>query len=175
MRLAELMVTLAILGLVMTALLTFLRQGQQAYATGAARVEAQQSARLALDRLARDLRLAGAGGSEFTAVSVAEPERVVLHGDVDGDGAIAGPGETITWRLAGTVLRRDAGGGGQPVMHGVRALRLAYLDGAGHATTIPAAVRTVRVALTAAADRATGPSAGAPVVIVATAVRLRNR
>src|SRR5438874_6704993 len=46
-------------------------------------------------------------GVGFDAIAVAERERVVLHVDQDGDGRADARGETITWRLAGAVLRRD--------------------------------------------------------------------
>src|SRR5205807_2393954 len=84
----------------------------------------------------------------FDAISVAEPERIVLQADLDGDGAAASRGETIAWRLAGAVLRRDAGGGAQPVVEGVLRLRLEYLDFAGRPTRVPGEVRSVVITLT---------------------------
>ena len=59
--LADLLVAVAVLSLVMGANLALLEQGQKAYRTGAARVESQQSARIALTRIARDIRTAGSG------------------------------------------------------------------------------------------------------------------
>jgi prepilin-type N-terminal cleavage/methylation domain-containing protein len=56
--LAELLVVVAILGFMMAALFTLQRQGQLAYLTGAARVEVQQNARLALDMMISDIRSA---------------------------------------------------------------------------------------------------------------------
>ncbi|HTO10516.1 MAG TPA: prepilin-type N-terminal cleavage/methylation domain-containing protein [Candidatus Binatia bacterium] len=56
--LAELLVVCAILGFMMGAIFTLQRQGQLAYLTGAARVEVQQNARLALDTMISDLRSA---------------------------------------------------------------------------------------------------------------------
>lgn len=176
MTLTDLLVSLAVLGLLLAAALGLLTQGQQAYAIGAARVESQQSARLALWRLAAEIRTAGSGRSaDFPAVSVAEPQRIVLHHDLNGDGVIAGRGETITWRLAGRVLRRDAGGGAQPVINGVRALTLVYLDADDRPTGHPAAVRSVAITLTVAADRAASPAAAGLGATLATQVRLRNR
>jgi type II secretory pathway component PulJ len=176
-HLADLLTALAVLGVVLAAALTLLEQGQQVYAFGAARVEVQQSARVALDRLARDIRGAGfgRGGIGFSAISVAEPGRIVLHSDLDGDGVIAARGETITWRVAGGILRRDAGGGAQPVINGVRALALTYLDAEGRVTDVPAAVRAVTVTLTTQPDHAASVLAGGVATTVTTQVRLRNR
>lgn len=176
MTLAELLVASAAAGLVLAGAVSVLGTGQRLHAVGAARVEAQQAARIALDRLARDIRGAGRGpGRGFDAVAVAERQRLVLQQDTDGDGAIAAPGERITWRLAGGVLRRDAGAGGQPVVEGVLDLSLGYLDGAGEPVASPADVRSVVVNLTVGpvlADRALGGGAAATLT---SRVRLRNR
>ena len=172
MTLMELLVTLALVGVLATAALTALEQGQRAWAVGAARAESQQSARVALARLVADVRAAGFGGTGFDAVALAEPERVVLQQDLDGDGAITASGERVTWRLAGSILRRDAGGGAQPIVNGVRALELRYFDTRGVATTVPQDVRTVAVALTTGPD---GAAAATPSITMSTRIRLRNR
>ena len=169
MTLTELLVAIALLSTTLAATLTALEQGQRAYALGAARVEAQQNGRIALERLTREIRSAGAGGVGFDAISVAERERIVLHVDRDGDGLAAAPGETITWLRAGTVLRRDAGGGAQPIVDGVRSLVLEYRDRAGRPTAIPGEVRTVVITLT------TTGTGGAGAVTLTTQTRLRAR
>jgi type II secretory pathway component PulJ len=174
-NLADLLVSLACMGLVLTATLGVLRQGQQVYAYGTARVEAQQAARVALQRMATEIRQAGFGAHDaaFDAVTVAEPSRIVLQFDVNGDGVIAGNGETITWLLANGVLRRNAGGGAQPIVNGVRELRFAYVDAALQPTTVAADVRGVGIVLATVPEHA---AAAVPVTArVATFVRLRNR
>ena len=64
------------------------------------------------------------------------------------------------------VLRRDAGGGAQPIIDGVRRLELTYFDGAGIPTTDPAQVTAVRIRLEA--------GSGARVVRMETHVSVRN-
>ena len=78
MTLADLLASTAVLGLTLGATLTTLEQGQQAWAVGAARVEAQQSARAALAWLSAELRTAGQGPGPRTVppLSAAEPTRV---------------------------------------------------------------------------------------------------
>ena len=166
MRLAELLVAAAALAFVLAGALTALEAGRRAWAVGAARAESQQGARVAVERLAREIRGAGvsAAGPAFPAISVAEGERIVLHRDLDGDGAVRGRGETIVWRLADGVLRRDAGGGAQPIVGGVRRFVLEYLDAAGRPALAPAEVRAVAITLAMAA----GP-------VFSTQARLRNR
>lgn len=173
MTLAELLVALATVAVLAAATLTLLDEGHRVWAFGAARVEAQQSARVALARLAAEIRNAGRGGRGFDAVAVAEHELIVLQQDLNGDGVIAANAERVTWRLAGTILRRDAGGGAQPIVNGVRALRLTYFDAAGAPTTTPAAVRSVEIAVTTRADHPVPGSTDS--TALTTRVRLRNR
>lgn len=175
--LAELLVALSLLGLVFAATVPVLEHVVRAFGEGAARVEAQQSARVALERLAHDIRDAGYGGAaeDFAAVAVAESARIVLQADLDGDGGVAGAGETITWRLASDILRRDAGGGAQPIVNGVRSFSLTYFDTTGGITSTPSAVRSVRVELTTEPTRTAGPPGTDIVSTLRTTVRLRNR
>jgi type II secretory pathway component PulJ len=175
--LADLLVSTAVLGVTLGATLVTLEQGQQAWAVGTARVEAQQSGRAALAWLAAELRTAGQGTGprRDAALAVAEPARVALRVDRNRDGVIAGPTETVTWRLAGDILRRDAGGGAQPVINGVRALRFAYVDATGAPTTDPAAVRRLSITLVTRADHATSLAARDLAAVFTTEVHLRNR
>jgi type II secretory pathway pseudopilin PulG len=178
MSLAELLVVVSVLGLLVAATAPALQQALGAFGDGAARVETQQATRVALDRLAHDIRGAGYGGGpeEFSAVAVAEPSRIVLQSDLDGDRVIGASGETIAWRLApGGVLRRDAGGGAQPIVNGVRAFTLTYFDARGAVTSAPAAVRVVRIELVAEPTRPAAPGARRVISALATTVGLRNR
>lgn len=175
MTLADLLASVSVLALLVGATLITLEQGQQAWAVGTARVEAQQSARVALTWLASEIRAAGQGMHSGGAISVAEPTRLVLHVDKNQDGVIAAAGETIVWRLDKDILRRDTGGGGQPVINGVRALAFSYFDAAGAPTTAPAAVLTVRVSLSTRADHARSLAASGLGASLMTEVRLRNR
>ena len=53
--------------------------------------------------------------------------------------------ERITYLLRGTVLRREAGGGAQPLAEGVSGLWLTYYDRADVPTTDPARVASVGI------------------------------
>ena len=177
MTLADLLVSITVLAPLVGATLVTLEQGQQAWVVGAARVEAQQSARAALTWLANEIRAAGQGIGEtgHAAISVAEPTRLVLHVDKNKDGVIAVSSETIVWRLDKEILRRDTGGGGQPVINGVRALTFAYFDAAGAPTTDAASVRTVHVSLSTRADHVRAASTAGLGATLSTEIRLRNR
>jgi type II secretory pathway component PulJ len=176
-NLAELLVALAITGLLLGSLAGALDQGQRVYATGSARVEVTQNARVALARMAAEIRQAGRGPrpGDFLAIAAAEPSRIVLQQDLNGDGVIAGNGETVTWLLRDGVLRRNAGGGAQPIINGVRDLSFTYLDAAGAPAVSPAAIRVVGISLTTEPDHAHSRLAATAPHTVITQVRLRNR
>jgi prepilin-type N-terminal cleavage/methylation domain-containing protein len=57
--LMELLISVTILGLVMAGLLGLLTASQNAYSRGSSTIEAQQNARLALDRMGKEIREAG--------------------------------------------------------------------------------------------------------------------
>jgi prepilin-type N-terminal cleavage/methylation domain-containing protein len=57
--LAELLITTAIVGLVMSGLWVMLSTGQESYLVGSSQAEAQQNLRLAVDRMVQELRNAG--------------------------------------------------------------------------------------------------------------------
>ncbi len=145
--LPELLASLALLGLLMAATLTVLLAGQESYGLGASRIEAQQSARIALERMAKELREAGydPAGAGLAAVVVAEPTQVAFQRDLNGNGVVDPTRERVTYLLRGSVLRREAGAGAQPIIEGVRSLSLTYLDRAGAETADPARVTAIRI------------------------------
>ncbi len=168
--LAELLVSLAVLGCVLAGTYTLLQAGLDAYAFGAARIEAQQSARAALERMVKELREAGYDptGAGIAAVTIAEPQRVRFQRDLNGNGIVDPTHERVTFLLrpGESTLRRDAGGGAQPVIEGVRRLTLTYYDATGAPTTDPVRVAAVRIELEV---RFAGPG-----VVVESHVTLRN-
>jgi len=174
-HLADVLVATAVFGVVSAGMFTVLDESLRVYTIGASRAESQQSGRIAVERLAGEIRTAGLGPrpATFPAIAVAEPTRIVLHHDLDGDGVIAGPGETITWRLTGATLRRDAGGGAQPVIDGVRRFALEYLDASDRAVSSADEARTVVITLVT--EAAWDLADRAVVTTYATRVRLRNR
>jgi len=144
-------VSIAVTGLLLGGTALILQHGHEAFAFGAARVEAQQGLRAALERMSVELREAGFGlhHGSFDPLLVAEATRLVIQQDLDGDGATGANGEQVTYLLAGTTLRRDAGGGAQPVLDGVTRLRFHYLDARRRTTALPGAVCSVVITLSA--------------------------
>jgi hypothetical protein len=175
MHLSDLLVALAVFGIVSAAVLTVLQEGLRLYAVGAARAESQQSGRVGVERLASEIRTAGLGprSATFPAISVAEPSHIVLHHDLDGDGLVTGLGETVVWRLTGKTLRRDAGGGAQPLIEGVRSFALEFLNGADRPAGPPDEIRSVVISLVT--EAAWDGADRTHVTTFTTRVRLRNR
>ena len=104
----------------------------------------------------------------FEIVLVAEPARIVFQRDLNGNGVIDPTRERVSYLLRSgeTTLRRDAGGGAQPIAEGVRRFALSYLDRDGLPTADRGRIVSVKMELEV--GRA-GPEA-----VVATLVTLRN-
>jgi type II secretory pathway component PulJ len=170
LSLAELLVSLAVLGLVLAGLFGILHSGLKAYRWGVGRVEAQQAARVALERMARELREAGYDprGAGIQPVVAAAPALVTFQRDLNGNGVVDPTRERVTFllRAGESVLRRDAGGGAQPIIEGVRRFGLTYFDSAGAPTADPDRVRSVLI-------RVEVGLAG-PVAVMETQVSVRN-
>lgn len=171
--LAELLVSLAVVGLALSGTFAVLHGALHAYSWGAARVEAQQSARVALERIARELREAGYDptGAGIAPIAVAAPDRVTLQSDLNRNGIVDATSERATFLLrpGERVLRRDAGAGAQPIAENVRRFHLTYFDRLGAETTDASRVAAVRVDIEVGADP-TGPT-----VILQTDIAIRNR
>lgn len=176
--LVEVLVALAVVGLVLAATFSVLHQGQQGYLLGAARLEALQNARVGLERMVREILTAGFDptGADFPAIVNPGMTSVTIQNDLNGNGVIDATGETITYLLRGTTLRRNAGGGAQPVIEGVQALAFTYLDADGAPPAVPERIRTVGILLTALPNLPSGTTLpDMRAVTMRTQVRLRNR
>jgi len=178
MVLHEMLVALAVGGTVIAVTYATLEHGLRTHAVGAARVETQQAARSAIERLAHEIRYAGRGARwTDAAIAVAEPSRIVLASDLDDDGTTSDRGEQVTWQLVGTVLRRNSGtgAGAQPVINGVRVFELRYFDADGAPTSDVIDVRTVEIGLVTEPAGPASSLAQGVTTQVSTRVRLRNR
>jgi Tfp pilus assembly protein PilW len=169
--LAELLVSLAVLGLVLAGIFGLLHGGLAAYGWGAGRVGAQQAARVALERIAAEMREAGYDpkGVGLQPIVVAAPALVTFQRDLNGNGIVDPTRERVTFvlRSGETVLRRDAGAGAQPIIDGVRRLSLSYFDRAGAPTTEASRVTSVRIQIEVGLR--------GPVVVMETQAAVRNR
>jgi Tfp pilus assembly protein PilW len=175
----------------MAAILTTLQAGQQMVLFGSGQVDAQASARLAIDRMSRDIRLAGydpTGNGAFTAIASQTSTGFALQYDWDGDNTITtaapalGPdgmlrGERVTYSVAsGELLRQESGIDTVPiVVSRVQVAGFMYLDAAGAGTNVSASIRSIRVTVTTRSGGAGPLTLGNVSTTVTDTVRLRNR
>ncbi len=90
--LAELLVAIAILGLIMLGVMTLLMRGNESYLTGSNQAEAQASARAAIERMTLDIREAGYGPRTDGVCALPLPGG--CFNAVTGPGGVGGPTAT---------------------------------------------------------------------------------
>lgn len=164
--LAEMLVSVAIIGLIMAGLLSVWMSGNTAYLTGANQVEAQENARMALERMTQEIRGAGydprcnppvvpcinpiEGPTVDTTPAVTS---FMVQSDLNADGDIVDtfnppgvcnpntPGEQIVYALnvaTGQLMRNGNDGcGNLPLIGGVQALTFTYFDANGAQLNVP--------------------------------------
>lgn len=163
--LAELLVAIAVVGLLMSGLFLTLREGQTAYQYGSTRVEVQQNARVALARIMRELRAA----RSFTTTSATDVKFKFLDD--------TGTNIEVEYLLGGTNLQRNqTGAAGQPetLIGGVQSLAITYFDVSNVVTTTPANVRSVDIKITTRPEDPTLAAANVRTAVVQSRVRVRN-
>jgi type IV pilus assembly protein PilW len=162
--LVELMISMAVGGIVMGAVMTSFLSQHRSYLAQDEVVEMQQNARVAMDLLTRDIRSAGYDPNNLGAgITVAGVNNLVFTRD-DGTGAL----ETINYTLVdaydtesrndGIVddLGRDEGGGAMPVAENIEQLEFQYLDKDGIVIPLPASladIRSIQISILAVASR----------------------
>jgi len=167
--LAELLTAMAVLGLLMAGLFLTLQEGQTVYLYGAGRAEVQQNARVALERMLRELRTASS-----VATSSANDVKFTFLDDTAAS-------VTVEYNLNGTNLQRNQtvpAVAGQPdiLVGGVTTFAVTYYDINNVATTTAANVYAVDISITTRSDDATlaSYSPANRRATVAGRVRLRN-
>lgn len=191
--LAELLVVTALVGLVMAGVLSLLMSSNQGYQRGTNQVEAQQSARVAMARMAQEIREAGynpSSATTFNPLTGFTATGLTIQNDWNANGAIdptltttdpvkgTTRGEQVVYALSGTTItRREMGVDAAPqvMISGVQGLAFEYLDINDTTTATAANVRTV--VITATVTQFSGPTGAinqAPVILT-NRIRLRNK
>jgi prepilin-type N-terminal cleavage/methylation domain-containing protein len=185
--LAELLIVCAILGFMMGALFTLQRQGQLAYLTGAARVEVQQNARLALDTMITDLRSAQPVAGSTTQVISAIDANCSTGTPPSGGGGTSisfsdQNGTAVAYTLSGTNCSTSSTGcdlqrNGVTVIGGVQQLQIWCYNNASPSVlnATLANIREIRIQIRTRTERgAQTGSAGDQHAVVEGRVRFRN-
>ena len=168
--LAEAIIAAALSSFILLGLYLMYETNQVSFTKGERQTDLQQNARIALDRIVRELRLAGsdpsgilAGGG--TAILVAEASRVQFYADVDSNSTT----DRIEYSFdaAAQLIRRQfwsgngASAGTEQLAQAVTALAFAYFDGSNNLLPSPVlagnlgSIRRVSVTVTTT-DTVTG-------------------
>lgn len=126
----------------------------------------QQTARAALDMMAREIRLAGYDpmgmnrdadpSNDFHGLDY-HPTELHLRADLNGNGVLTDSKESIVYLyddLTSTLRRKVGRGGRQPVGEHIESLTVSYFDASGQPTTHAPNIRAVDVRITARSARA---------------------
>ena len=162
LTLIELLLALSIGMIVLGALTaTFILQ-RKAYSTQEQVIEMTQIARAAMDMIGREVRMAGYFNSAkpMQRDSSADPSfvgipatlsRLEILADLNGDGDTGDANERIiyTFDSANRMIRRNTGGGAQPFAESIQAFSFMLLDGNGNPVATDAAIRKIRITITA--------------------------
>lgn len=126
----------------------------------------QQTARAAMDMMAREIRMAGYDPMGVNRDSVSSndfyglryhPAELHVRADLNGNGVPTDSNESIVYLYddSTSTLRRKAGRGGrQPVAEHIESFAFSYRDALGHPTTHVPSIRAVDVQVTARAAHA---------------------
>jgi Tfp pilus assembly protein PilW len=188
--LAELLVAFAVSALVLAGATTAFRAGSTVLEFGVDQAAAQQTARVAIQRVAREIRWAGYGHPDatgaypFTAIAAGQTATsLTLQNDFNGNLAIDAPAgcdptavtEQVRYRLVGTDLMRSDDPANAAcdvaVASGITGLTFLYFDGTGAATANAADIRTVLVTMNVTSQN----GATERTVVMRDEIRIRNR
>jgi type II secretory pathway pseudopilin PulG len=154
--LADLLVGMALMGLVLAAIVSIQESALRVYVMGSNTLEAQQNARIALERLSREIRETPTGVTVMAAISVTFTDQA---------------GALVTWSRNGSELQRN----GAVVIGGIQDLTFTYRDLANAVTATPANVRRVDVTIqTRTEENVPAGSMADARSLITSSIRLRN-
>lgn len=178
--LIELLVAMAVASIMLAAVVSLFTTLERSYTRQNAAANVQQVTRAGVDFMAQSIRMAGldpAQTGDF-GITVATATSITFSADLDLDGSVAGTGETISYFLNGDDLQSNLAA--VPLVENVDinngpGLTFTYLaadDSILAAPVVdPAAIRTVRIALTVREPAGRGETVART---YATEVRCRN-
>ena len=175
--LMELLVSMAIVGVVAAAIYAIFFTSNRTYITQEEVVDAQQRARIAMDFMTRDIRMArldplgnaedtadgdGAGFKEATATKIRFTMDLDMNGGIDASNGIVGSTlneERVSYELVGRELRRGlyentADSRWDVLINGVSSLIFSYQDETGAVMPLPVTgsnlnrIRVIHISLT---------------------------
>ena len=160
----EILMALAIMSIAFGTIYKSFQQINRSYTTENVKAGVQQGARIAVEFMVHDIRLAGLNplGSADAGIHADVPlptsNKIRIRSDVDYDGQIVetAPFEDITYELDGTQLVQENRTERLPMLDNVTALNFTFLDADDNPATTHDAIRSVVVSLTM--EKPAGPS-----------------
>jgi len=150
--LVELLIALALTGVVLGAAVTTFVAQRWSYARQEHVTAMTQGTRAAMEMVTRDVRMAGynPARTSFDGITY-DPTHIHIRADLNGDGDTAEANETIVYayNTATHQLMRETDGSSQPIAEHIEAFTVDYVDGAGTSTTTTANIRQIRITITA--------------------------
>ena len=178
LTLTELMISLAIFGVIMAVLFGFLSGARNSYSDTRERAQYQLSMRAVMSLVTREIRSTGCDPTEvgFDYFAVADQSQLECRMDLNGDSDFTdvNPDENISYSYVNGELIRNNGTGDQVILRGIQSLIFNYFDADGNqlvsgplSAATRALVRHVSVFIQGQTDR------GEPVTYT-TRIALRN-
>lgn len=148
--LIELMIAVAIAGILMVSIYNLYISQSSTYTVQELVSEMQQNARVAMDIISRDIRMAGydpTGGGGFTGLTIGGSQ-IQIRADLNGDGATSDSDEDITYALNTSdsnhpkITRKNTTAGtAQPFAEDIETLSFTSLGSNGVTISITARTR----------------------------------
>ena len=114
--LIEMMVVVAILGVIVLGLVTFFTGGAKSWVSGQYQLTAQRNARQAMDRMVREIR----EGNNFVIGAGNDSVTISYLSSFDKD--------PVTYKLSGTVIEREVNSVSSPLINNVKTLSFTSTD-----------------------------------------------
>ncbi len=160
----EILMALAIMSIAFGTIYKSFHQINRSYTTENVKAGVQQGARIAVEFMVHDIRLAGlnplgsADAGIHTDVPLHTSNMIRIRSDVNYDGQIVetDPFEDITYELDGTQLVQENRTERLPMLDNVTALNFTFLDVDDNPATTHDAIRSVVVSLTM--EKPAGPN-----------------
>lgn len=157
--LVELLIAMAISLVVLTSVSSAFISQRKTYHVQEQITEMTQGARAAMEIITREVKMGGFNPIRDPAM-VGIPynaSQLEIRADLNGDGETDGSSsaddtnEEIIYTHDGAnfEIDRDTGSGGKTLAENITSFTFGYLDGDGNATTTPADVRMIQIAITA--------------------------
>jgi prepilin-type N-terminal cleavage/methylation domain-containing protein len=148
--LIEIMLSMAVMGVIVGLLFSFLITQRKYYYLQEDISEMTQNTRAAIDMIASEIAMAGYNPLDVIFEGIPYNSlQLQIYADLNGNGLLTDPNENIiyTYNTAEKRILRNNGGGDQPLAENIHSFTFEYLDAQGNVTTLTDEVRQIRVTI----------------------------